>query len=74
MRLKFFTANHGETENNKLNKVRYNPVAFTEKGLYMLATILKSPQAVVTTLAIIETFAQKRELVTFPRTLQPRDD
>lgn len=33
LRLKFFTANHGETENNKLNKVRYNPVAFTEKGV-----------------------------------------
>lgn len=36
--------------------------AFTEKGLYMLATILKSPQAVQTTLAIIETFAKIKEL------------
>jgi len=36
--------------------------AFTEKGLYMLATILKSPQATQTTLAIIETFAKIREL------------
>ena len=35
---------------------------FTEKGLYMLATILKSPQATQTTLAIIETFAKFREL------------
>jgi phage regulator Rha-like protein len=35
---------------------------FTEKGLYMLATILKSPQATQTTLAIIETFAKIREL------------
>lgn len=42
---------------------QHNPVAFTEKGLYMLATILKSPQAVATTLAIIETFTQVRELV-----------
>src|SRR3990172_13005461 len=33
------------------------PSVFTEKGLYMLATILKSPKAVETTLAIIETFA-----------------
>jgi hypothetical protein len=32
------------------------PMAFTEKGLYMLATILKSPKAVETTLAIIDTF------------------
>ena len=38
------------------------PKAFTEKGLYMLATILKSPKATETTLAIIETFAKVREL------------
>lgn len=38
------------------------PKAFTEKGLYMLATILKSPQAVQTTLAIVETFAKFKEL------------
>ena len=38
------------------------PTAFTEKGLYMLATILKSPKAVETTLAIIDTFAKVREL------------
>jgi len=41
---------------------RYLPCAFTEKGLYMLATILKSPQATETTLAIIETFTKIREL------------
>jgi hypothetical protein len=34
----------------------------TEKALYMLATILKSPVATETTLAIIETFAKVREL------------
>ena len=38
------------------------PRAFTEKGLYMLATILKSPIATQTTLSIIETFAKIREL------------
>lgn len=36
--------------------------AFTEKGLYMLATILKSPIATQTTLAIVNTFAEVREL------------
>ena len=46
----------------KLAKTRINPKAFTEKGLYMLATILKSKQAVQTTLAIIETFAKIRHL------------
>ncbi len=38
------------------------PIAFTERGLYMLATILKSPRATETTLAIIDTFAKAREL------------
>ncbi|MBY0544964.1 MAG: ORF6N domain-containing protein [Gammaproteobacteria bacterium] len=38
------------------------PIAFTERGLYMLATILKSPQAIKTTIAIIDTFAQIKEL------------
>ena len=35
---------------------------FTEKGLYMLATILKSEQARAVTFAIIETFAKVRSL------------
>lgn len=38
------------------------PKAFTEKGLYMLATILKSPMATQTTIAIVETFAKIKEL------------
>ena len=38
------------------------PKAFTEKGLYMLATILKSPKATQTTIAIVETFVKIREL------------
>ena len=37
------------------------PTAFTEKGLYMLATILKSQTATHTTLAIVETFSKIRE-------------
>jgi hypothetical protein len=38
------------------------PTAFPEKGLYMLATILKSPKATEATFTIIETFAKIREL------------
>ena len=41
---------------------RVLPKAFTEKGLYMLATILKSKKAVETTIAIVETFTRMREL------------
>lgn len=54
LRRKFSTA--------KFAKTRVNPKAFTEKGLYMLATILKSKQATKTTLMIIETFAKIRAL------------
>lgn len=48
-----------------LIQLKYSPTipkAFSEKGLYMLATILKSPIAAQTTIAIIETFAKIREL------------
>ena len=38
------------------------PKAFTEKGLYMLATILKSERATRTTLAIIETYSRIEHL------------
>ena len=38
------------------------PKAFTEKGLYMLATILKNPAATQATISIIETFTKIREL------------
>jgi hypothetical protein len=43
-------------------KSRVLPKAFTEKGLYMLATILKSPKAVETTIAIVEAYAKLKEL------------
>jgi hypothetical protein len=38
------------------------PKAFTERGLYMLATIIKSAAATQTTLGIIETFTKIRNL------------
>jgi hypothetical protein len=44
------------------SKTRVPPKAFTEKGLYMLATILKSHQATEATFLIIETFAKLRAL------------
>ena len=60
LRSKFLTANLS-------SKSRALPKVFTERGLYMLATILKGEQAVRTTLAIIETYAEvramKRELL-----------
>lgn len=54
LRCKFSTA--------KFFKTRVSPKALTEKGLYMISTILKSPQATQTTIAIIETFAKIKNL------------
>ena len=47
---------------NKLKHSSANPKVFTEKGLYMLATIIKSKLATQTTLQIIETFTKVKEL------------
>lgn len=55
LRSKFLTANIS-------SKSRVLPRVFSEKGLYMLATILKGEKAVRATLSIIETFAQVRSL------------
>jgi hypothetical protein len=46
----------------KFTKTRVLPKAFTEQGLYMLATILKSPKATQATLGIIQAFTKLREL------------
>lgn len=66
LRSKFLIANK--------SKSRTMPKAFTEKGLYMLATILKSPQATQTTIAIIETFATVRQLKRELRNLHEEHD
>jgi hypothetical protein len=45
----------------KLKHSTVRPKAFTDKGLYMLATILKSPKATETTIAIIETYSKLKQ-------------
>ena len=50
------------------------PAAFTERGLYMLATILKSEAAVKATIAIIDTFTQVREMVRKMEELQKTEN
>ena len=57
LKCNFSTSN--KTKQGGKNKL---PKVFTEKGLYMLATILKSKKATETTLTIIETFSKIREL------------
>ena len=67
LRSKFLTANVS-------SKSRFLPKVFTERGLYMLATILKGEQAVRTSLAIVETYAQVREMVQNMEALQDLKD
>jgi len=66
VRSKILTTSSESVEDKRVTpdflKSHYNPVAFTQRGLYMMATILRSKQAVLTTLAIIDTFASVKEL------------
>ena len=60
-----------------LNGLKFSKVAptpFTERGLYMLATILKGDRAISTTLAIVDTFVQVRELARTMEALQTVED
>ena len=60
-----------------LKRLKYSkvaPTAFTERGLYMLATILKGERAEKTTLAIVDTFVQVRELARTMEALQNVED
>lgn len=59
---------------NKLKFSKVAPTAFTERGLYMLATILKGKRAVETTIAIVDTFVQVRELARTMEALQNVED
>jgi phage regulator Rha-like protein len=59
LRSKILTLENGRGEHNK-----YGAKAFTEKALYMLATILKGDRAIAMTLQIIDTFTALREIQT----------
>ena len=67
LRSKFSTI---EPSQGKGHYSKDNFKAFTERGLYMLATILKSPRATQTTLAIIDTFVEVREMARTMEALQ----
>lgn len=49
------------TFKNSLNNRKYNPKVFTEQGVYMLATVLKSKVATDVTINIMRTFTRLRE-------------
>lgn len=63
-----------EQKEGKGRHSKYNIKAFTERGLYMLATILRSPRAIEATLAIIDTFTMTRQLARTMESLQTVED
>ena len=53
---------------------RYNPLAFTEQGVAMLSSVLRSPRAVQVNIAIMRAFVKLRELLASNRDLARRLD
>ena len=74
-----FIIDHKDKENlwsqnatANINKMsRTNPRVFTEQGLYMLATILKSKVATQVTIAIMDTFVNMRHYIKYHERLLP---
>ncbi|MBR1413516.1 MAG: ORF6N domain-containing protein [Bacilli bacterium] len=61
---KFSTANIS-------NMSRVNPRVFTEQGVYMLATILKSKEATEVSIRIMDTFVKMRHYINYNKTFLP---
>jgi hypothetical protein len=55
-RSQFVTLNRGEN-------VKYRPYAFTEHGILMLSSVLKSQRAIMVNIAIMRTFVRLREML-----------
>lgn len=61
---KFSTANIS-------SKSRINPRVFTEQGVYMLATILKSKAATEVSIRIMDTFVKMRHYINYNKNILP---
>ena len=56
---------------NISSKSRSNPRVFTEQGVYMLATILKSKVATEVSIRIMDTFVKMRHYINFNKNILP---
>ena len=65
LRSKFLTTNIG-------NMSRSSPRVFTEQGVYMLATILKSKTATEVSIRIMDTFVKMRHYINYNKNILPR--
>ena len=63
-RSQFVTSNVGR------GGLRYSPAAFTEQGVAMLSSVLKSERAILVNLQIIRTFTKLREMISENETLR----
>lgn len=59
------------SEENNYGGRRYLPRVFTEQGIYMLATILKSSVATKVSIAIIDTFVKMRHYINYNKYMLP---
>ncbi len=59
---------------NRGENIKYSPLAFTEQGVAMLSSILRSPRAVRVNIQIIRTFVHLRQLLAEHADLQLRLD
>ena len=66
-RSKFSTLNNKQGSN-----IKYSARVFTEQGVYMLATILKSKEAIQTSIRIMDTFVKMRHYIKYNDQLLPR--
>ena len=57
---------------NISKKSRINPRVFTEQGVYMLATILKSKVATEVSIRIMDTFVKMRHYINYNKAFLPR--
>jgi hypothetical protein len=77
MRSRFLTTSKRAERNSsqtvmssrKHRGLRYRPYAFTEQGIAMLSSVLRSPRAVEVNIAIMRTFVQLRRLMDSNRNL-----
>ncbi len=68
LRSQFVTSNEGRGGR------RYNPLAFTEQGVAMLSSVLRSGRAVQVNIAIMRAFVKLREMLASHRGLARRLD
>ena len=58
-----FTILRSQTVTSSWGGTRYAPMAFTEQGVAMLSSVLKSPEAVAVNIQIMRTFVRLRSIL-----------